>query len=78
MTYSMNMLMTSGAVLMLLGLAGLTIPAFTTQQTTDVAKIGGLTVQMQEDEAHTIPPLVSGSALFLGIIMVSGGLYRRR
>ena len=37
---SMNSLMILGALLALLGIAGLAIPEFTTQKTEDVAKIG--------------------------------------
>lgn len=75
---STNGLIIVGAVIALLGLAGLAIPEFTTQKTTDVAKIGGLQLQAQEDTPHVIPPLVSGGALFFGIVLVAGGLLRRR
>lgn len=74
---SMNMLMIAGAVLALLGVAGLAMPVFTTQQTTEVARLGDLKVQAREETSHAIPPLVSGSALVLGIILIGGGFYRR-
>lgn len=75
---SMNMLMISGALLALLGIAGLAIPVFTTQQMTDVAKIGDLKVQARESTSYVIPPLVSGGALVLGIILIGGGFYRKQ
>jgi hypothetical protein len=75
---STNILMIFGALLVLLGATGLAIPVFTTTQTNDVARIGDLKIQTQENTSHAIPPLVSGSALTLGIILVGGGLFRRR
>jgi hypothetical protein len=75
---SMNMLMITGAVLGLLGVAGLVYPVFTTQQTTDVAKLGEMKLQTEESTSHAIPPLMAGSALVLGIILIGGGFYSRR
>lgn len=66
-----------GAVLVLLGIAGLAVPVFTTQKTTDVAKIGGLQVQAQEDQNHVIPPMVAGGAVALGVVLLGAGLMRR-
>lgn len=66
-----------GAALILLGLLGLAIPMFTTEQTKDVAKIGDLKIQTTESTSHTVPPLVSGGAIVLGIVLVGVGLYRR-
>ncbi len=74
---SMNMLMILGTLLALLGVVGLAIPVFTTHQMTDVAKVGDLKVQTQENTSHTVPPLVAGSALILGIVLIGGGFYRR-
>jgi len=75
---TMNMLMISGAILALLGLTGLAIPVFATQQTTEVAKIGDLKIDARENTFHSVPPLLSGGALVLGIILIGGGLYQRR
>jgi hypothetical protein len=75
---SMNSLMILGALLALLGIAGLAIPEFTTQKTEDVAKIGDLKLQTQEDTSHTIPPLASGTALVVGIVLLGAGFYRQR
>ena len=75
---STNILVILGALLALLGIVGLAIPVFTTTQTNEVARIGDLKIQTQENTSHAVPPLVSGSALVLGIILVGGGLFRRR
>lgn len=73
---SKNALMIVGALLALLGIAGLVIPTFTTQKTSDVAAIGDLKIQAQQNTPHEIPPLLAGGALALGVILVVGGLYR--
>ena len=75
---STNILVIFGALLALLGIVGLAIPVFTTTQTNEVARIGDLKIQTQENASHAIPPLVSGGALVLGIILIGGGLFRRR
>jgi hypothetical protein len=74
----MNGLMIIGAFLALLGLIGLAIPVFTTRETRDVARIGDLKVQATQDTAHIVPPLVSGGALVVGIVLMGAGFYRRR
>jgi hypothetical protein len=74
----MSGLMIAGAVLVLLGLVGYAIPIFTTQQTKDVAKIGDLKVQTTEHTEHVIPPIVSGGALVLGVVLIGAGFYQRR
>ncbi len=66
-----------GAILVLLGIVGLAIPVFTTQKTTDVAKIGGLQVQAKEDEPHVVPPMVAGGAVAVGVVLLGAGLLRR-
>lgn len=74
----MNGVVMSGVALAILGLIGLAIPVFTTQQTKDVAKIGDLKVQTTENQTHVVPPIVAGGALALGIVLIGAGLYRRR
>lgn len=69
--------MVAGVILVLLGLLGFAIPYFTTQQTKDVAKIGDLKVQTTESTPHVIPPLVSGGALVLGVVLIGAGFYRK-
>ncbi len=74
---SLNGFIIGGAILVLLGLLGFAIPIFTTQQTKDVAKIGDLKLQTTESTAYVIPPLVSGGAIALGVILIGAGLYRK-
>ena len=78
MNRSMNTLIICGALLALLGIVGFAIPVFTTEQMTDVARVGDLQIQTRENTARVIPPLASGSALIVGIALIGGGLYRRR
>jgi hypothetical protein len=74
----MNAVTIFGAALALLGLIGLAIPVFTTQQTKDVAKIGDLKIQATESTSHVVPPLVAGGALAIGVVLLGVGFYRRR
>jgi hypothetical protein len=74
---SMNGLMLGGAVLLLLGVLGLAIPHFTTEQTKDVAKVGDLKLQTQESTSHFVPPALSGAALVLGVVLLGAGFYRK-
>jgi hypothetical protein len=74
----MNGLTVGGVALVLLGLVGFAIPIFTTQQTKDVAKIGDLKLQSTESTSHVIPPILSGGALVLGVVLIGAGLYQKR
>jgi hypothetical protein len=66
-----------GAILALLGLLALASPVFTTNQTKNVATIGDLKLQANEQTSHAIPPILSGAALIVGLVLVTGGLYRK-
>ena len=74
----MKILTTSGAILAVLGLLGFAIPMFTTQQTKDVANIGGLKLQTTESTSHVVPPLLAGGALVLGLVLIGVGIARKR
>lgn len=74
----MNTLTSFGVLLVVLGGIGLAVPRFTMEQTRDVANIGDLKVQTQEETSYVIPPMASGAVLVLGLVMMGGGLYRRR
>ncbi|MBC7634757.1 MAG: hypothetical protein H7251_04060 [Acetobacteraceae bacterium] len=74
----MNGQTTIGVVLVALGLLGIAVPYFTTQQTTEVARLGDLKLQTTENKSYAIPPLVSGGAIVLGIVLIGAGVYRRR
>jgi hypothetical protein len=71
-------LMIGGAVFVLAGLLAFAIPVFTTQQTTDVARIGDLKLQTTENKSYVIPPLVAGGALVLGIVLIGAGFHQKR
>jgi len=73
----MNAITIFGAILAIVGLIGLAIPVFTTQQTKDVAKIGDLKIQATESTSHVVPPLVAGGVLALGVVLLGAGFYRR-
>jgi hypothetical protein len=66
-----------GAVLVVLGLIGFAIPIFTTQETTELARVGELKLQATETTSHIIPPLLSGGVLVLGVVLIGAGLYRK-
>jgi hypothetical protein len=67
-----------GAILVLAGLIGLTYPVFTTSHTEDVAKLGSLKLQNQEQTEHWIPPAASGGVLVLGAVLIAAGVVIRR
>jgi hypothetical protein len=62
-----------GAVVALLGLLGLAIPVFSTSQTKDVAKIGDLKIQANEETSHVVPPMLAGGALVIGLVLIGAG-----
>jgi hypothetical protein len=66
-----------GAILALLGLLALAAPVFTTNQSKNVATLGDLKIQANEQTSHTIPTVLSGAALIVGLVLVAGGLYRK-
>jgi hypothetical protein len=75
---SRSLLMIGGAILVLIGLIGLAVPVFTTQQTTDVARIGDVKIQSTESTSHVIPPIVTGGALVLGVLLLGAGVLQKR
>jgi hypothetical protein len=74
---SRSPLIIGGAVLVALGLIGFALPIFTTQQTKEVARIGDLKLQTTESTQYSVPPLLSGGVLVLGVILIGAGLYRK-
>jgi hypothetical protein len=69
----MKGIVVAGAILALLGLLGLTIPVFSTSQTKDVANIGGLKIQANEETSHVVPPMLAGGTLLIGLMLVGVG-----
>lgn len=78
MNFSRNGLIMVGAILALAGIIALGIPRITTQETKEVARIGDLKIQATEDKSYFIPPLVSGGALLLGVVLIGAGVMTRR
>ena len=66
------------AALALLGLIGLAMPMFTTTDTKSVAKLGDLSIQAKEETPHTIPPIVSGGVLVIGVVLMGAGMLNRQ
>ena len=67
----------ASAVLALLGLLGLAIPVFSTSQTKDVAKIGDLKIQTNEETSHVVPPMLAGGALVIGLMLIGAGYMKK-
>ena len=67
-----------GVILVIVGIVGLAVPVFTTQKTEEVAKIGDLKLQATENTSHSIPPILSGGVLALGLVLIGAGLYQKR
>ncbi len=51
---------------------------FTTQETTELARIGELKLETTQTTTHVIPPLLIGGVLVVGVILLGAGLYRKR
>ena len=73
----MNRLMIIGTILVVIGVLGFAIPVFTTQKTQDVASIGDIKLQTIQDRSYRIPPILSGGALVLGVLLLGMGVYKR-
>jgi hypothetical protein len=67
-----------GAMIALLGLVGFAVPSFNTQQTKDVVNLGDLKVQAKTEQPHFIPPLLSGGAIVLGVLLIGAGMVMNR
>lgn len=67
-----------GAMLALVGLVAFAIPNFSTQQTQNVVKLGSIDVQAKTEEPHSIPPVLSGGVIVLGILLIGAGLVMNR
>jgi hypothetical protein len=70
-------LILAGAIILLLGVAGLAVPYFTTEQTKNVANVGPLHVQATEQTSHVIPPLLSETAVGVGVVLMAVAFLRR-
>lgn len=66
-----------GLLLVILGVAGLAVPYFTTEHKENVAKVGGLSLQTTESTPHVVPPALAGGALLAGLVLIGFGVSRR-
>lgn len=73
-----NALMLVGVTLLVVGLLGFALPVFTTQRTEEVARIGPVNIQSTQNTSHSIPPLLGGGVLVLGIALIGMSLYKKR
>jgi hypothetical protein len=73
-----RLLVLAGAIILLLGIAGIAVPYFTTEQTKDVADVGPLHVHATEQQSHFIPPLLSDAAVAVGVVLLGVGLVGQR
>jgi len=74
----MKQLIPLGAILAVIGFILLAYPFFTTQQTKEVAHIGSLHVDENQQETHMVPPILSGGILAVGVVLLAGGLVNRQ
>ena len=44
----------------------------------DVVKFGDLKVQAKTEEPHFIPPILSGGAMVLGVLLIGAGMVMNR
>jgi len=66
-----------GLIIAALGVLGLAIPEFTTNDTRNVVTVGDLKVQATEPTSHSVPPIVAGAAIVIGLMLTGGGLYQK-
>lgn len=66
-----------GLILIGLGVLGLAVPAFTTRDNKEVARVGDVQLNAKEDETHVIPPFLAGGVLIVGIVLVGVGVMKR-
>lgn len=73
-----NRLVVAGATLMLIGVLVIAVPVITTQESTDLFKLGETKLVVKEETPHIIPPYVGVIALGFGVVLVAVGVIRRR
>jgi hypothetical protein len=72
----MKQLIPIGAIVAVIGLILLAYPFFTTQQTKEVAHVGPLHVDENQQQTHEIPPILAGGVLAVGVVLLAGGLMK--
>src|SRR3984885_7276209 len=66
-----------GVIVALLGVLALAVPHFTTNDTKNVVTLGDLKVQATVPTSHSVPPILGGAAIIIGLVMAGGGLYQK-
>lgn len=69
------MLLIIGLILVVLGIAALTVPSFTFFTRERVANVGFFTIDMSRPHTIVFNPIVGGVALAAGIILAIVGLH---
>lgn len=69
-----------GVVLVLLGLVGLLFGGLTLSRPREVARVGSLSVNVQEDRRPLVSPWISGGVILAGLalVLISGRAADRR
>lgn len=67
-----------GAMLALIGLIAIARPSFNNEETRNVVRLGDLKVQVRTEEPHVIPPVVSGGAVVVGVLLMGAGMVMNR
>jgi hypothetical protein len=66
-----------GIALIGLGILGFLVPAFTTRENKEVARVGDVQLNAKEDETHVVPPILAGGVLVVGVVLLGAGLFKR-
>jgi hypothetical protein len=73
---SRNSLIGTGAILAIAGALAIAVPVFTTQENTEIVKIGDLKLTATEQTSHTIPWFLALGALLTGVAVIGAGFAR--
>lgn len=71
-------LVMAGATLMLIGVLVIAVPVITTQESTELFKLGDTKLVVKEETPHIIPPYVGVAALGFGVVLIAVAVIRRR
>jgi hypothetical protein len=75
---TMKSIVILGATIALLGLITFAVPAFNTEVTKDVVRLGDMKVQAKTEETHVVPPILSEGAIALGVLLIGAGVAMSR
>jgi hypothetical protein len=73
-----GLLMLVGFMLALCGLVAIAVPYVTTEKTTDVAKVAGLSLSVTEQTSRRVPPWLAPVALGAGLLLMGASVVTRR